>query len=114
MVTIRDATVEDGPFLREVLALAFNWRTDARGLSVEEIMARPDISHYISDWPRGEDVGVIAAVAGALIGAAWLRYSTEENAGYGFVDSQTPEVTIGVLPEYRGAGVGTRLLEALL
>ena len=33
---------------------------------------------------------------------------------YGHVDDRTPSLAISVLKEYRGKGIGTRLLQALL
>lgn len=36
-----------------------------------------------------------------------------ENKGYGYVDDDTPELSIAVLPEYRSQGVGTQLLTHL-
>jgi ribosomal protein S18 acetylase RimI-like enzyme len=39
---------------------------------------------------------------------------TVDDPGYGFVDATTPEVTIGVVPSWRGRGIGRRLLVALL
>jgi len=39
---------------------------------------------------------------------------TADDPGYGFVDAQTPEITIGVVPSWRGKGVGRRLLTALI
>lgn len=38
----------------------------------------------------------------------------DREPGYGFVDEPTPEVSIGVVREFRGLGFGTRLLEALI
>jgi N-acetylglutamate synthase-like GNAT family acetyltransferase len=47
-------------------------------------------------------------------GAAWYRLFTEAEPGFGFVDEQTPEVTIAIVPSRRGKGAGKELLEALL
>ena len=33
---------------------------------------------------------------------------------YGHIDSSTPSLAISLLPEYRGLGIGTRLLNSLL
>ena len=48
------------------------------------------------------------------IGAAWLRLLVGDDGGYGHVDDATPELSIAVLSEYRGRGIGTRLLTRLL
>jgi GNAT superfamily N-acetyltransferase len=56
----------------------------------------------------------VVAVEGEPVGAAWWRLFTAEDPGYGFVDEATPQVSIGVLPEARGRGVGERLLRALI
>ena len=50
---------------------------------------------------------------GCLLGAAWLRLLTGDNKGYGYVDDLTPELCISVLPESRGMGIGTQLLNQL-
>jgi GNAT superfamily N-acetyltransferase len=39
---------------------------------------------------------------------------TADDPGYGFIDAHTPEITIAVVPSWRGRGVGRRLLEALI
>jgi len=48
------------------------------------------------------------------LGAAWYRLMTADDPGYGFIDSEIPEITIGVVPSRRRRGVGRRLLTALL
>jgi GNAT superfamily N-acetyltransferase len=48
------------------------------------------------------------------IGGAWLRLWDPNDPGYGYCDAATPELSIAVLPQHRGKGVGTRLLERLL
>jgi ribosomal protein S18 acetylase RimI-like enzyme len=37
-----------------------------------------------------------------------------DEPGYGFVDEETPELTIAIVPSRRGRGLGRELLEALL
>src|SRR4029453_6166792 len=36
------------------------------------------------------------------------------NPGYGFVDEQTPELSIAIVPSRRGSGLGSELLDTLL
>lgn len=57
------------------------------------------------------DVGRVAFDrAGEPIGAAWVR----QLRGYGFVDDDTPELSVAVAAQHRAAGVGSALLAALL
>ena len=48
------------------------------------------------------------------IGAAWYRYLPAEDPGFGFVDPAIPEVTMALLPGWRGRGIGQILLQALM
>jgi ribosomal protein S18 acetylase RimI-like enzyme len=48
------------------------------------------------------------------VGAAWYRLFGSQEPGYGFVDEETPELTIAIVPSRRGRGLGRDLLEALL
>jgi ribosomal protein S18 acetylase RimI-like enzyme len=112
-MVIRPATEADGPFLTLMLAAASNWRPGAEDLSVARVMEQPETAHYVAGWPREGDVGLVAEEQ-AAVGAAWWRYFPDHDRGYGFVDAQTPEVTIGVTPDARSRGVGSALLAALL
>ena len=62
------------------------------------------------DWGQPDDIGVIALADEKPIGAVWLR----QIKAYGYVDDKTPELSIAVLPDYRGQGIGTRLMQELL
>ena len=113
MSTIRRATAGDGAFLKAMLAIAADWRPDARVRPVAEIMAEPALAHYAAGWPREGDLGFVAEQDGP-VGAAWWRYFPARDPGYGFVDETIPEVAIGVVAKARGQGTGTLLLDALV
>jgi GNAT superfamily N-acetyltransferase len=96
----------DVRFLRDLLRHAYHWR-----LNVD-----PDLPvfRYVANWGRPGDAGVIAFDGRGAYGAAWYRLFSADEPGFGFVDEQTPELTIAVVPSRRGQGVGGELLEALL
>jgi len=113
MVTVRKATDQDGPLLVDALVMAFNWRPSAPAFSPTEILAIPEISHYVADWPLEGDQGFVAEDELA-IGAAWWRFFPDHDPGHGFVNDHTPEISIGVATLYRGRGIGRLLLDALI
>ena len=103
---IRAAGPHDVRFLRDMLRHAYHWR-------LSESTERP-VYRYVRNWGRPGDAGVIALEGPHAYGAAWYRLFTEDEPGFGFVDEQTPELTIAVVPSRRGKGAGAELLEALL
>jgi ribosomal protein S18 acetylase RimI-like enzyme len=79
------------------------------------IVAQPQLARYVRGWGRPGDDGIIAvSSAGDHIGAAWVRVWSDDEQGYGFVDVQTPELSVAVRPECRGQGIGTQLLRRIL
>jgi ribosomal protein S18 acetylase RimI-like enzyme len=112
-VELRPAQPGDAFFLVEMVAAAATWRPGSRGLSLDELLRDPALAHYVEGWPRPGDLGVIAQDPHP-IGAAWLRFLPETDPGFGFVDAHTPEVSLAVAAAYRGQGIGSRLLEALI
>ena len=69
---------------------------------------------YVKAWGRPGDTAMIALVDGFPVGAAWFRLFKSSAPGYGFVEEQTPELAVAVVPNARGKGVGSALLTALL
>lgn len=113
MVALRRATARDVTFLQDMLVVAADWRSGRPGRTVAEVMSDPLLARYIADWPRAGDVGVLAETD-VPMGAAWWRFFPADDPGYGFFDSDTPEVSVGVHARFRGQGIGKRLLEALV
>ncbi len=105
---IRRGGPHDVPFLRDMLHHAYYWRENAP--EMEDL----PVSRYVLGWGRLGDAAVIAIEDYWPIGAAWYRLFTRDEPGYGFVDEQTPEISIAVVPNKRGSGHGSQLLEALI
>jgi ribosomal protein S18 acetylase RimI-like enzyme len=81
-----------------------------------EVIERPEIAKYVEAWGRAGDLGFIAidSSSNQPVGAVWLRLLRGDERGYGYVDDETPELGIAVLPGDRGRGVGSELLGRLL
>jgi ribosomal protein S18 acetylase RimI-like enzyme len=72
------------------------------------------VARYVLNWGRPGDEGLVALDDANPVGAAWFRLFPREEAGFGFVDEQTPELTIAVVPSRRGKGFGHELMTGLL
>lgn len=112
---IRPLTQEDEPFLWEMLYHAI-YVADGDPLPERDVIKQPEVARYVRDWGRADDSGFIAtdAFSQQPIGAAWLRLLTGDDKGYGYIDDATPELSVAVLPDCRGKGIGTMLLTKLL
>ncbi len=80
-----------------------------------EVVNLPMLAQYVDSWmKRPGDLGIVAIEDKTQIGAAWIRKWIGSDQGYGFVDTAIPELSISLLPEYRGKGIGTKLLGLVL
>jgi GNAT superfamily N-acetyltransferase len=102
---LRPVDRQDARFLRDMLRHAYHWRLADADLPVYR---------YVQNWGRPGDAGVVAFEGPNEYGAAWYRLFTADEAGFGFVDERTPELTIAVVPSHRGHGSGAEMLDALL
>jgi len=107
-VVVRRGGAQDLRFLRDMLHHAYYWKE-------RQPRAGPGpVQLYVKAWGRHGDTAVIALLDGFPVGAAWYRLFESEPVGYGFVDEETPELAVAVVPNARGLGVGSALLRALL
>jgi ribosomal protein S18 acetylase RimI-like enzyme len=76
---------------------------------MNELLANLDKLHTTELGAQAGDLGIVAEQNGQVIGAAWTRIIP----AYGHVDNETPELAISVFPEFRGYGIGTKLMKKL-
>lgn len=75
------------------------------------VIENEDIQVYIKDFGSSEhDRCYVAEADGKVVGAAWVRIMND----YGHVDDDTPSFAISLYKEYRGKGIGTRLMQTML
>lgn len=76
-----------------------------------EIVEQPELRVYTDGFgSRPGDNCLVAEVDGKVIGAVWTRIMND----YGHIDDETPSLAISLFKEYRGLGIGTRLMEEML
>ena len=111
---IRPISLEDEPFLWEMLYEAI-FIPEGHPALPREIVNSPDLARYVLHWGQPDDIGLLAVDASTRqpLAAVWLRLFTKDNKGYGYMEDETPELSIAMLPAYRGRGIGTKLLSAL-
>jgi ribosomal protein S18 acetylase RimI-like enzyme len=107
-VVVRRGGAQDVRFLRDMLHHAYYWKE-----------RHPDagpgpVQLYVKAWGRPGDTAMVALRDGFPVGAAWYRLFEAAAPGYGFIDPQTPELAVAVVPNARGKGVGSALLGSLL
>jgi GNAT superfamily N-acetyltransferase len=112
-LAVRPATAADVPFLWHMLTYAASM--DGTEADIMTAPTDPNLVHYVDGFPRDGDVGVIAESDGTRIGATWVRLAPRGVAPslMKVWTDTVPELAIATVPSARGAGIGTKLLEAL-
>ncbi len=111
---IRLAEPRDLPFLWEMLYQSM-YVGEGEPAFERTILEEPSVRKYLEGWGRAGDLGYIAEKTdGTPLGSVTARYFTADHRGYGFVAVDVPELGMALMPDSRGMGIGTALLEALL
>jgi ribosomal protein S18 acetylase RimI-like enzyme len=109
-IMIRKLYPEEADLLRDFLYEAI-FIPEGVEPPARDIVERPELRIYYDDFGTGPaDHCLVAEAAGRVVGAAWVRIMND----YGHVDDETPSFAISLIPEYRGRGIGTRLMKEML
>lgn len=77
----------------------------------KSIVQEPELQIYVSHFgEKKDDRALVAEVDGKVVGAVWARMMPD----YGHIDDETPSLAISLYKAYRGLGIGTALLQAML
>ena len=113
MTTIRNIDPSEIPFLTEMLYEAI-FIPPGADILPKEIINRPELSRYIKDFGRPHDICYVAENNGKLIGAIWTRIFDENEKGFGYIDSSTPELSMAISKQYRNVGIGKIMLNLMI
>lgn len=108
--TIRPIRENEYPLLEDFLYEAI-FIPEGTAPPPRDILALPELQIYISDFgTRKDDHCLVAEVNGRIAGAVWVRIMDD----YGHIDDDTPSFAISLYKEYRGHGIGTAMMNAML
>ena len=109
-VIIRKLSIEEAALLKDFLYEAI-FIPEGVEPPPRDIVERPELRIYYEYFGRSEaDLCLVAEADGHVVGAVWTRIMND----YGHVDDETPSFAISLIPEYRGKGIGTRLMRNIL
>ncbi len=104
---------EEYPRLRDFTYEAI-FQRDEKNLLPRDVVDEPQLRVFYGDFGKRGDLCLVAEVCGEIAGAVWTRIIAGDVKGFGNIDDETPEFAIALLKPYRGAGIGTALMEAML
>ncbi len=107
---IRKIRPEEYGLLREFLYQAI-YLPEGAEPPPRSVVDLPELQVYVTGFgTQPGDHCLVAETEEKVVGAAWSRIMGD----YGHIDNNTPFLAISLLPEYRGLGIGTQLLNTLL
>lgn len=107
---IRKMKKTEYPLLNDFLYEAIHIPQDAEA-PPRSIINIPELQVYVEQFRRGRaDYALAAEMDSKIVGAVWVRIMND----YGHIDEKTPSLAISLYKPYRGLGIGTALMEAML
>ena len=77
----------------------------------KSIVNAPELQVYIENFgTQAHDKALVAEIGNKVVGAVWVRIMND----YGHIDDQTPSFAISLYKEYRGHGIGTKMMKEML
>jgi len=106
---------DDIPFLWDVLYLSIHVR-EGFDPPPRSILDDHDLAHYLRDFGRyeGDDAQIVEDEQGTRLAAAFARRTPADDAGWGHVSPEIPELGMAVVATHRGMRIGRLVLEGLL
>ena len=112
-ISFKDQVEKEQQVLEEFLYLAV-YVSPGESPPDPQILEQPEISCYVRQWGKPDDHAMFALEGEKVVGACWTRCFPESAPGYGTLSPQIPEISIALLPDYRGMGIGSELINRLL
>lgn len=110
LVNIRPIKPEEITLLSDFLYEAI-YQPAGRPLLPRTTIQHPSLWCYIESFgSRKGDACLVAESDALVVGAIWVRYMH----GCGYVDDDTPEISLSLYPAYRNNGIGSQLLNSML
>ena len=114
-INLRKSNPSDIEFIQKMLYEAVYWRASNNKPSFEEAMSNPDVNKTAVDLGEKDgDIAVIAIIDRIPVGAAWLRYWSDDNNIRGYINEDMPVLVIGVSKAYRHMGIGGKMINRLI
>ena len=111
--TIRKIHQSEHNLLKTFLYEAI-FQPDETDLLPRDIINKPELQIYIKNFGNNSDLCLVAEDNTEIIACVWTRILAGEIKGFGNIDDKTPEFAISVLKKYRGLGIGSSLMRAML
>lgn len=108
--TIRQIDESEYPLLNDFLYEAI-FIPEGVTSTPKSIINSPELQVYVKGFgEQPHDTALVAEAEGKVVGAVWVRVMND----YGHIDDDTPSFAISLYKEYRGFGIGTALMSAML
>ncbi len=78
-----------------------------------DVVYEEEYHKYIKDFGKENDFALVCDDDGRVSGMIWTRLFKESDNSFGFIDEETPELTLSVLAGYNEQAIGKELLELL-